>query len=142
MINKHQGFMRQPISNFENDTSSLGDFPENIVNVVSPGKFFIDDQPQVDISLCSRYDMSGHPKFKKTTPHIKSIIAKLNSTLGAVRGARPYLNKPALTSIYYSLMQSRIQYCVHGGPGKHEAISPYYQNCRLCATNFSVVSMI
>ena len=43
--------------------------------------------------------------------HINYVISKLNSCLGAVRGARPYLNKPALMSIYYSLMQSRIQYC-------------------------------
>ena len=38
-------------------------------------------------------------------PHINSVISKLNSCLGAVRGARPYLNKSALMSIYYSLMQ-------------------------------------
>ena len=44
-------------------------------------------------------------------PHINFVISKLNSCLGAVRRARPYLNKPALMAIYYSLMQSRMQYC-------------------------------
>ena len=44
-------------------------------------------------------------------PHINSVISKLNSCLGVVRGARSYLNKSALMSIYYSLMQSRMQYC-------------------------------
>ena len=43
--------------------------------------------------------------------HILSIISKLNSCLGASRGARPYLNKSSLYTIYYSLMQSRTQYC-------------------------------
>ena len=43
--------------------------------------------------------------------HILDIISKLNSCLGASRGARPYLNKSSLLKIYYSLMQSRTQYC-------------------------------
>ena len=45
-------------------------------------------------------------------PHINSVISKLNCCLGAVRGTRPYLNKHALMTIYYSLMQRRIQYCI------------------------------
>ena len=43
--------------------------------------------------------------------HILSIISKLNSCLGATKRARSYLNKSSLFTIYYSLMQSRTQYC-------------------------------
>ena len=43
--------------------------------------------------------------------HILSVISKLNSCLGATRRARTYLNKSALFTIYYSLMQSHTQYC-------------------------------
>ena len=43
--------------------------------------------------------------------HILSVISKLNSCLGATRGARQYLNKSSLLTVYYSLMQSRTQYC-------------------------------
>ena len=44
--------------------------------------------------------------------HINSIISKLNSCLGATRRARPFLNKTSLLSIYHSLMQSHINYCI------------------------------
>ena len=43
--------------------------------------------------------------------HINSVISKLNSCLGATRGARPFLNKKSLFTIYHSLMQSHVNYC-------------------------------
>ena len=44
--------------------------------------------------------------------HIKSIIFKLNSCLGASRRARSFLNKKSLITIYHSLMQSHVNYCL------------------------------
>ena len=44
-------------------------------------------------------------------PHTSTVIRKLNACLGATRRARPFLNKNALFCIYYSLMQTHIQYC-------------------------------
>ena len=44
--------------------------------------------------------------------HINSIISKLNSCLGASRRARPYLNMKSLLTIYHSLMQSHVNYCL------------------------------
>ena len=44
--------------------------------------------------------------------HINMIISRLNSCLGASRRARPYLNKASLMTIYHSLMQSHVNYCV------------------------------
>ena len=44
--------------------------------------------------------------------HIKLIISKLNSCLGASRRARSYLNKKSLISIYHSLMLSHANYCL------------------------------
>ena len=44
-------------------------------------------------------------------PHINAVISKLNSCLGATRRARPFLNKKSMFTIYYSLMQSHVQYC-------------------------------
>ena len=44
--------------------------------------------------------------------HINMIISRLNSCLGASRRARPYLNKASLMTIYHSLMQSHVNYCL------------------------------
>ena len=44
--------------------------------------------------------------------HIKSVISKLNSCLGASRRARSFLNKTSLLTIYNSLMQSHVNYCL------------------------------
>ena len=44
-------------------------------------------------------------------PHIESITSKLNACLGATRRARSFLNQSSLFTIYYSLMQSHVQYC-------------------------------
>ena len=42
---------------------------------------------------------------------MQSITTKLNSCLGAARRARSFLNESSLLTIYYSLIQSHIQYC-------------------------------
>ena len=44
--------------------------------------------------------------------HINSVISKINSCLGVSRRARPFLTKNALLTIYHSLMQSKINYCI------------------------------
>ena len=44
--------------------------------------------------------------------HINSIISKLNSCLGASRRASTHLNKSSLLTIYHSLMQSHVNYCL------------------------------
>jgi hypothetical protein len=44
--------------------------------------------------------------------HINSIISKLNSCLGVSRRAHTYLNKSSMLTIYHSLMQSHVNYCL------------------------------
>ncbi len=44
--------------------------------------------------------------------HIISIISKLNSCLGATRKARSFLSKNALLTVFHSLMQSQVNYCI------------------------------
>ena len=44
--------------------------------------------------------------------HLISIISKLNSCLGATRKARSFLSKNALLTVFHSLMQSQVNYCI------------------------------
>ena len=66
---------------------------------------------EIEISDCVRYLGVNVDAKLIWTPHITSVANKIGQTLGALSKIRHQLTEPALKTIYYALIHSKLLYC-------------------------------
>ena len=83
------------------------------------------DRKEIEITNCVKY-LGINVDAKLTwIPHITSVVNKISQTLGAVGKIKHLLGKKSLTDIYYSLIHSRISYCLEvWGVATNTALRP------------------